>query len=72
MKKHSGQKKIGNKSCQSNLEKWASDFGFFLSYLITTVPLDQENLKEILHKKLFTIYLLSYLDNLNFLAIAIY
>ena len=30
-------KKIGDKSCQSNSDKRASDFSFFLSYLITTV-----------------------------------
>ena len=37
MKKHYGQKKIGDKSCQSKSDKLASDFGsFFLSYLITT------------------------------------
>ena len=30
-------KKIGDKLCQSNFDKRLSDFGFFLSYLITTV-----------------------------------
>ena len=30
MKKHCGQKKIGDKSCQSNFDTQTSDFGYFL------------------------------------------
>ena len=45
MKKHNGQK-IGDKSCQSNSDKRASDFSSFLSYLITTsVNCKMKNLK---------------------------
>ena len=36
MKKHAGQKNR-DKSCQSNLDKRASNFGSFYSYLITTI-----------------------------------